>query len=76
MNAITAIGAGLDGIGAPERVLVRMMRFWVVHRGVPEPVLPALVAFSDRFGLGGHAAMAVDSMLSLTEACLARPLHC
>lgn len=76
MNAITAIGAGLDGIGDGERALVRLMRSWVALRRGDEPVLPALLAVADSLGLGGHAAVAVDSMLSLTEACLARQLGC
>ena len=76
MNAVapfdTYRGANL---GDAERALVRLMRGWTMLRRCPEPVLPAFVACADLCGLNSHAAVAIDSMLALTEACLARPLR-
>ena len=76
MNAVTGFGTYRDAnLGDAERTLVGLMREWTVLRRRPEPALPAFVACADVCGLNGHAAVAIDSMLSLTEACLARPLR-
>lgn len=76
MNAFSSIGGGLQSIGEGERGLVRLMREWTVLRTrADQPLLPVFVACAELGGLNGHAAVAIDSMLSLTEACLGRPLR-
>ncbi|GGE02847.1 hypothetical protein GCM10011529_06610 [Polymorphobacter glacialis] len=74
MNAFTAIETHVASLGIAERSLVRMMRFWVAQRRRGEHFLPEFVAFAEACRLDGHAAVAIDSMLSLTESCLARAL--
>ena len=76
MNAVAPFGTYRDAnLGDAERALVHLMREWTVLRRCPEPALPAFVACADLCGLNSHAAVAIDSMLALTEACLARPLR-
>lgn len=73
MSAVAPVEATIARIGSAEHALVRMMRFWVAQP-LRDQLLPGLVALAERVGADSHTAVAVDSMLSLTEACLERPL--
>lgn len=56
-------------------VLVRLVRRWVALRETGMPALPAMVERAGEFGIPAEAAVALASVLELTEACLGRPLR-
>ncbi|WP_114953476.1 hypothetical protein [Sphingosinicella terrae] len=55
-------------------VLVRLLRRWVALREAGVPTLPAMVERAGELGIPPEAAVALSSVLELTEACLGRPL--
>jgi hypothetical protein len=57
------------------QIIVRLMRHWVAAREENTVVLPSLVELAASLGAEGHVAVALDSLLALTEACLERPLR-
>lgn len=75
MNVMTRIDSGFAAIGHGECLFIGLMREWTVLRRRREPLLPVFVPCAELHGLNGHAAVAIDSMLHLTEACLGRPLR-
>ena len=56
-------------------VLVRLLRRWVALREAGLPPLPPMVERAGEFGVPAPAAVALASVLELTEACLGRPLR-
>ena len=75
MNVMSRIDSGFADISQGERLFVSLMREWTAFRLRPEPLLPAFVPYAELHGLNGHGAVAIDSMLYLTEACLGRSLR-
>lgn len=74
MSAMTIISCSVDDIGKAERLVIMHLRCWAGSRAAGDLVLPVLVAMADELGIAGQVAVALDSMFSLTEACLGRAL--
>ncbi|KHL25847.1 hypothetical protein PK98_04385 [Croceibacterium mercuriale] len=72
-----AIADGQPGCG--EQTLVALFRLWQRHRGDGVNPLPAMAALATLHGMPADGsvqlAVACDSFLALTEACLDRPLQ-
>ena len=66
---------GLAGIGGGERLFIALMRDWAALRTGGEPLLPVFRARAEVRGMNGHGAVAVDTMLCLTQSLLDRALQ-
>ena len=58
----------------PERIVVRLLRHYVVCRQVGEEPLPPLTRLGGELGIPAPAVVALASVFQLTEGCLGRPL--
>lgn len=56
-------------------IIVRLLRRWVAAREVEQKPLPCMVGLAMEFGQSTQLAVALDSLLQLTENCLGRPLQ-
>lgn len=60
--------------GRGEQFVVRLLRRWVACRQMGEPTTPSLVRLADALDGSVQAAVALDSLLFLTEGMLGRTL--
>ena len=58
-----------------QAVIVRLFRRWVAARDQGLPTAPLLVSLAEELGVNAVIAVALDSLLQLTESCLGRPLR-
>jgi hypothetical protein len=62
-------------IAGDEAIVIRLLRHWVAAQQSGTPALPAMIDLAAGIGTSGEVAIALDSLLALTQACLERPLR-
>lgn len=61
-------------LGGSGFVIVRLLRRWVAARDSGLDPLPSLIGLANELGQPPQLAIALHSLLQLTESCLGRPL--